>query len=35
MIRHVTIYNLLFGTGRLFHRVLYKVPGVAKFKTLI
>lgn len=29
MIRHVTIYNLLFSTDRFFHRVLYKVPDLA------
>ncbi len=35
MIRHDTNDNLLSGSGRLFHRVLHKVPDLAKFKTLI
>jgi len=35
MIRHDTNDNLFSGSGRLFRRVLCKVSGVAKFKTLI
>lgn len=35
MICHDTNDNLFSGTGRLFHRVLYKVPDLAKHKTLI
>lgn len=34
MTYHDTNDNLLFGSGRLFHRVLHKVPGLAKYKTL-
>ena len=35
MICHVADDYLFFGIGRLFYRVLYKVPDMAKFETLI